>query len=141
MDTNTALDRMTAALQAWDGSTRIWRPTSTDDDAYRPKYVLGELLRVEEWDTQHGMAHVAIISEDTDAQETAVFLSSMALTKLWEAQAPSVGDRVGFAYGGRGETRNGNVYNRYKLVVERCGVLRAPCAVEPGAQGDPFEDQ
>ncbi len=131
----TATDWMKSNLENWNGQTRVWTPAKME--GYNPKTVTGELLRVEEWDTEHGETRVAIILDDFDAQETAIYANSLMLATAWTDKMPSIGDRIGVAFGGQQEGKNGRVYNRYKLLVERC---QANGQIAPVDQGDPFAE-
>lgn len=136
MDAKTDPGRMKKSLENWDGGTRIWSPVKAGYGAYCPKVVIGELVRVEEWDTEHGPALVAVIIDDTDAQETVIFLTSATLERQWAEQKPCAGDRIGVAFGGQDEAKSGRLFNRYKLMVERVTFGREPCMPLP-PHGDP----
>lgn len=141
MSAKVAPDRMKSLLEGWTGTTRVWQPGSERDNAYSSKSVTGELLRVEEWTTEHGPARVAVILDDLDGKETAIFTTAVALARQWEEQQPGEGDRIGVAYGGQDEGQNGRVYNRFKLMVERTGYKRKSCELEPGDMANLFADQ
>jgi hypothetical protein len=115
--TNAMLD----ALMSWDGKTRVWTPTTPDvKGSYSPKAITGELIRVEEWETENGPVRVAILADDLDGQETAVYTNSVVLNRAWEDYRPRIGDRIGVAFGGKEEGKNNRSYSRYRMLVERC---------------------
>lgn len=141
-----ANNTMLAALMSWDGTTRVWNPTGAVnkegqkvDGVYGPKAVTGELIRVEEWETDNGPCRVAIIVDDNDANETAVYTNSVTISKQWEDYRPRIGDRIGIAFGGSEEGKNGRTYNRYKLMVERCQHNGPDAAVTPPDEDVPFK--
>lgn len=119
MDSQTkSADRLVASLEK-QTRRRVWQPTSDQASAYRPDTITGELLKVEEWQTENGPTRVAVLLDDLDGDETSIFLGSTALTNAWDEQEPCVGDRVGIRFGGQVEGKNGRTYNRFYLAVER----------------------
>lgn len=136
---------MRSLLEEWTGDNRIWAPASEAEGAYSPKTVTGELLRVEEWETENGPVRVAILADDLDGQETIVYTSSATLDRAWQSYRPHIGDRVGIAFGGKATGKGGKIYNKYRMLVERCqftgtALGNVPLSLDTDFD-DPFADQ